>query len=173
MRNFILTLFLSTGLGLAAKPIKFDFKDPKNVNNVIFQMDAPLESINGSGDGISGTVHFDPNDPSSTQGTILLDSASLRGQPGPQGAYPWFRLDEREKISDHQLQTIQARKHTKKESAFSPTPKEMTIQRHHRNDRSNQITYLVVSSRVAGDLLVIRRNSSSNETILGSEQVKN
>ena len=82
MRNFILTLFLSTGLGLAAKPIKFDFKDPKKVNNVIFQMDAPLESINGSGDSLWGTVTFDPSDPSATQGEIILDAKSLHvGNP--------------------------------------------------------------------------------------------
>ncbi len=37
-------------------PIQFDFKDPKKVNNVVFLLDAPLESINGTATGVSGTV---------------------------------------------------------------------------------------------------------------------
>ena len=62
--------------------IDFDFKDPKGVNNIIFQMDAPLESINGSGDGISGKVSFDPAKPENTKGTIFLDAKSLHvGNP--------------------------------------------------------------------------------------------
>ena len=60
----------------------FDFKDPKNVNNIIFQMDAPLESINGSGDKISGNVTFNPEKPELTKGKIILESASLHvGNP--------------------------------------------------------------------------------------------
>ena len=65
-----------------ADTIHFDFKDPKNVNNIIFQMDAPLESINGSGDGISGTVKFDPEKPELTKGEITLSAKSLHvGNP--------------------------------------------------------------------------------------------
>ena len=56
--------------------------DPKNVNNIIFQMDAPLESINGSGDSISGKVEFDPSKPENTKGKIILDAKSLHvGNP--------------------------------------------------------------------------------------------
>jgi polyisoprenoid-binding protein YceI len=61
---------------------EFDFKDPKGVNNIIFQMDAPLESINGSGDGISGKVSFNPALPGKTKGAIILDPKSLHvGNP--------------------------------------------------------------------------------------------
>ena len=133
--------FFSTGLGLAAKPIKFDFKDPKSVNNVIFQMDAPLESINGSGDGISGMVHFDPNDPSSTQGTILLDSASLHvGNPVLKEhihgsdwmnvkKYPTisFKLSKLENIRKKGIERFRRRQRENDDT-----------QRHHRNDCSNQ-----------------------------------
>ena len=73
----ILGFFLSH-----ADTIHFDFKDPKNVNNIIFQMDAPLESINGSGDGISGSVKFDPEKPELTEGEITLIANSLHvGNP--------------------------------------------------------------------------------------------
>ncbi len=40
-------------------------------------MDAPLESINGSGDGISGKVEFDPTKPENTKGKIILEAKSL------------------------------------------------------------------------------------------------
>ena len=45
-------------------------------------MDAPLESINGSGDGISGSVKFDPEKPELTEGEITLIANSLHvGNP--------------------------------------------------------------------------------------------
>ena len=82
MKNLIPFLLLLSGVSLFGGPVTFDFKDPKNINNVIFQMDAPLESINGSGDAISGVVHFDPKNPSATKGQINLDAASLHvGNP--------------------------------------------------------------------------------------------
>ena len=65
-----------------AKPIVFDFQDPKKVNNVIFQMDAPLEAINGSAMGISGKVSYDPAAPAKTKGAIHLATATLHvGNP--------------------------------------------------------------------------------------------
>jgi polyisoprenoid-binding protein YceI len=62
---------------LNAGPIKFDFKDPKKVNNVVFLLDAPLESINGTAIGVSGTVTFDPAKPAATTGKIVLATSSL------------------------------------------------------------------------------------------------
>ena len=65
-----------------AKPIVFDFEDPKKVNNVIFQMDAPLEAINGSAMGISGKVSYDPATPAATKGAIRLATSTLHvGNP--------------------------------------------------------------------------------------------
>lgn len=79
----LLPLFIFMPLSwIKAIEIAFDFKDPKNVNNIIFQMDAPLESINGSADGISGKVLFDPKNPASTKGKIVLEAKSLHvGNP--------------------------------------------------------------------------------------------
>src|SRR5580704_18675875 len=72
--------FLLAGFTVAGfcAPLTFDFKDPKGVNNVIFKTDAPLESINGTATGVSGTVAFDPADPGSLKGKIVVDAASLR-----------------------------------------------------------------------------------------------
>ena len=69
---YLLSLVACTTL-ISAKPIDFNFKDPKGINNIIFQMDAPLESINGSGDAVSGQVTFDPSKPESTKGIIYLE----------------------------------------------------------------------------------------------------
>lgn len=67
----------ATALTATAAPRAFDFKDPKGVNHVQFQLDAPLESIAGTGNGISGTVSFDPAQPAVTTGRIVLEANSL------------------------------------------------------------------------------------------------
>ncbi len=56
----------------------FDFKDPKGVNTATFTLDAPLEAIEGSANGISGKVEFDPADPAATRGRIVVETATLR-----------------------------------------------------------------------------------------------
>ena len=82
IKSFPFFVSLAASTFMSAKVITFDFKDPKNVNNVIFQMDAPLESINGSGQGVAGIVKFDPDSPGAASGFITLDAASLHvGNP--------------------------------------------------------------------------------------------
>src|ERR1039457_3074438 len=71
-----LALIALTG-GVFATPQTFDFKDPKGINNAGFKLDAPLESINGSASGVSGTVTFDPENPGATKGKIIVATASL------------------------------------------------------------------------------------------------
>jgi polyisoprenoid-binding protein YceI len=61
-----------------AAPQTFDFKDPKGVNNAVFKLDAPLEAITGSANGISGTVTFDPEKPAATTGKIVVAASSLQ-----------------------------------------------------------------------------------------------
>jgi len=78
----IIVGLVSLGGVVLAAPQKFDFKDPKGVNNIVFQLDAPLESINGTANGISGEVTFDPSDPASINGKITLATATLHvGNP--------------------------------------------------------------------------------------------
>ena len=66
-------------LGIAAQAgeTAFDFKDPKGVNTVTFTLDAPLEAIRGSANGISGEVRFDPAKPEATRGKIVVATASM------------------------------------------------------------------------------------------------
>jgi len=75
LNNIIPLVSLATAV--YAAPQTFDFKDPKGVNNAVFKLDAPLESINGSASGISGTVLFDPQNPAATTGKITVTTASL------------------------------------------------------------------------------------------------
>jgi polyisoprenoid-binding protein YceI len=72
----ILTLIGVTGIAFAM-PQTFDFKDPKGINNAGFKLDAPLEAINGSASAISGTVTFDPENPGTTKGKIIVATGSL------------------------------------------------------------------------------------------------
>ena len=64
--------------GARGAALKFDFKDPKGVNSVIFHLDAPLEAISGSASGIAGEVQFDPAHPEATKGRITVQAASMQ-----------------------------------------------------------------------------------------------
>lgn len=75
--RLILLLSATVAVSAWAAPQSFDFKDPKNVNNAVFQLDAPLEAITGSANGISGTVVFDPANPAGTLGKITVASSTL------------------------------------------------------------------------------------------------
>lgn len=79
MKTKLASLLTLTALATAAlaAPLTFDFKDPKGVNNAVFKLDAPLEAINGSANGISGTVTFDPANPGATTGKIVVDATTL------------------------------------------------------------------------------------------------
>ena len=54
MTNRLIILLAMAALSTAAvaAPKNFDFKDPKGVNNATFKLDAPLEAISGSANGI-------------------------------------------------------------------------------------------------------------------------
>ena len=67
--------FLTSAL---AAPMTFDFKDPKGVNNITFKLDAPLESINGSANGVSGTVTTDPETLADFSGKLVVAVDSLK-----------------------------------------------------------------------------------------------
>lgn len=79
MKKCLVTILVAGGvaLGASAAPQSFDFKDPKGVNNAVFKLDAPLEAINGSANGVSGTVEFDADKPAATKGRIVVASKSL------------------------------------------------------------------------------------------------
>jgi len=79
MKTKLITLAAVTTFAgtVIAAPETFDFKDPKGVNNIVFKVDAPLEAVNGTASGISGTVTFDPENPAATKGKIVVTTASM------------------------------------------------------------------------------------------------
>jgi polyisoprenoid-binding protein YceI len=78
MKTVLLTLAaVALTTAAFASPQSFDFKDPKGVNNAVFKLDAPLEAINGTASGISGTITFDPENPATVSGKIVIDTKSL------------------------------------------------------------------------------------------------
>lgn len=165
------TVLLATAL---ADPQTFDFKDPKGVNNAVFKLDAPLESINGTANGISGTVRFDPAHPGALQGKIVVEAASLH-VPNPMmkehlHGKDWLDVSTHKEIS-FEVTRVANVKTTGAETTADATGKftlkgvtrELTV--------PVRLTYLPgkladrTNGRMQGDLLVIR----SHFTIKRSE----
>ena len=78
MKSAIIPVITALGIVTAsAAPQTFDFKDPKGVNHAKFTLDAPLETISGVANGVSGTLTVDPAKPEATSGTITVETKSL------------------------------------------------------------------------------------------------
>jgi polyisoprenoid-binding protein YceI len=78
MKTALVAMAASFGItSLMAETLTFDFADAKGVNNVVFMLDAPLEAINGTAAGISGTITVDMEDVASAKGKIVIDAKSL------------------------------------------------------------------------------------------------
>ena len=163
MKFFLIPIFVISSVFVTAKPIDFDFKDPKGVNNIIFQMDAPLESINGSGDSITGTVTFNPNKPEETKGAIYLESNSLHvGNPllkEHMHGKEWLDVSKFKQIK-FQLSKLHNIKKVKND-IFADAKGKMSIR--HITIEMNipvKITYLkdllIKRNRTPGDLLILR-----------------
>jgi polyisoprenoid-binding protein YceI len=78
MKKSLLTLLaMAMAPAAMADTLTFNFEDPKKVNNVVFILDAPLEQISGSANGITGTVSASPDNPEKISGKIVVDAKSL------------------------------------------------------------------------------------------------
>lgn len=77
MKTTLLLATLLFPLSVCAAEQTFDFKDPKGVNTARFTLDAPLETITGNANGVSGTLTVDPAKPEATRGSILIDAKTL------------------------------------------------------------------------------------------------
>ena len=126
-------------------------------------MDAPLESINGSGDGVSGKVSFDPSKPQNTKGSIFLDASSLHvGNPllkEHMHGKDWLNV-EKFKVIKFQLSKLENIKKVKNDYLADAKGKmsirNVTIEM----SMPIKITYLkdllIKRNRTPGDLLIIR-----------------
>lgn len=165
-----ITLFLTllaSPISFFAKTIEFDFKDPKGINSILFHLDAPLESISGSGNDISGMVSFNIEKPEATTGGIILKSESLHvGNPvlkEHMHGKDWLNVKKFPdiKFSFTSLANIKKNKNTISGVANGKmTIRNVTI----AMPISVTITYLEglleKRNRVPGDLLVVRSKFS-------------
>ncbi|KXU37093.1 hypothetical protein AXK12_02305 [Cephaloticoccus capnophilus] len=70
-------LFVGSAMTAAtAAPQAFDFTDPKGVNAIQFKLDSLLEPISGTASGVSGKVHYNPENPTETTGKIVVATQS-------------------------------------------------------------------------------------------------
>ena len=171
MKKYTATLTLVIGFTTMAMAdaLTFDFKAPKGVNNAVFKLDAPLEAINGSANGVSGTVKFDSEDPAATTGKIVVAAASLH-VPNPMmkehlhGAQ-WMDVTKHKEITFEARELKNVKTDGNKTTAdavgiftLKGKSKEMTV--------PVTLTYLKdklgarTNGQMQGDLLVIRANFS-------------
>jgi len=162
----LLTLTTLTSAALAA-PQSFDFKDPKGVNNAVFKLDAPLEAINGSANGISGMVTFDPANPAATKGKIVVAASSLH-VPNPM-MKEHLHGEQWLDVAKHQEITFEAKSlsnvKTTGDTATADVSGTLTIKGVAKQVTAPvKFTYLKdklaarTNGQMQGDLLVIRAN---------------
>ena len=176
-------LVAALGLSVQAAPLTFDFKDPKGVNNVQFTLDAPLESITGTGTGITGSVTFDPAQPAATKGKITLDTKSLTvGNPMMADhlrGENWLDVAKHPAITFEALSLSNVRTQgnvVSAEVAGKLTVKGVTkdikvpVSFTHLPDK---LGARVNDPKVKGDLLVLRANFSINRADFGIQAGKN
>ncbi len=72
-----LLLLLATAHKGSAKPLDFDFRDPKATSVISITIDSAWEPITGSATGITGNVQFDPANPKTTTGKIEVAVSSI------------------------------------------------------------------------------------------------
>ncbi len=174
--TFATILGLSAGV-LHAAPQTFDFKDPKGVNNVRFQLDAPLESISGTSTGISGEVRFDLSAPENTRGRIIVDASSLTvGNPLMQEhlhSADWLNVAEHPAIVFEVVQVRDARSESNSTVAeitgrlsLNGVTKEVTVPVRftHLADR---LGARIGDESIQGDLLVLRADFEVNRSDFG------
>jgi polyisoprenoid-binding protein YceI len=166
-----------------AGKIAFDLKDPKGVNNIVFKLDAPLESINGTANGISGTVLVDPAQPEVVEGKIVVDAKSLKVsndvmQEHMLGAdwldaetHPQITFEVKEVLNPVKTSDTEGTANVKGVFTLKGVSKEITA--------PAKVTYLPgrladrSNGKMQGDLLVIRTNFQINRGDFGIKQGEN
>jgi polyisoprenoid-binding protein YceI len=182
MKIQIITLAALLATQAFAAETAFDFKDPKGVNNIVFKLDAPLESISGTTNGISGIVLADPANPEKIEGKIIVDAKSLT-VPNPMmqehmlGA-EWLETAKYPEITFEIKEVLNSKKNENSGTAdvkgiftLKGVSKEVIV--------PINATYLPgrladrTGGKVQGDLLVIRTNFKINRGDYGIKQGEN
>ena len=165
-----------------ATEVAFDFKDPKGVNNIVFKLDAPLESISGTTNGISGTITADPANPEDIKGKIIVDAKTLT-VPNPMmqehmlGA-EWLDTAKHPEITFEIKEVLNSKKDGNSGTAdvkgiftLKGVSKEVIV--------PVKVTYLPgrladrTGGKMEGDLLVVRTNFQVNRGDYGIKEGEN
>ena len=175
-----LAVLLSTH-ALAAE-VAFDFKDPKGVNNIVFKLDGPLESISGTTNGISGTITADPANPEDIKGKIIVDAKTLT-VPNPMMQEhmlggEWLDTAKYPEITFEIKEVLNSKKDGNTGTAevkgiftLKGVSKEVIV--------PVKVTYLPgrladrTGGKIQGDLLVVRTNFQINRGDYGIKQGEN
>jgi polyisoprenoid-binding protein YceI len=184
MKNTIILLAAASALAATAtaQEIAFDLKDPKGVNNIVFKLDAPLESISGTTNGISGTISADPAEPEDIKGKIIEDAKMLT-VPTPKmkehmlGA-EWLDTAKHPEITFEIKEVLNSKKDGNSGTAdvkgiftLKGVSKEVVV--------PVKVTYLPgrladrTGGKMQGDLLVVRTNFQINRGDYGIKQGEN
>lgn len=159
-----------------AQPQTFDFKDPKGVNNAVFLLDAPLEAINGTASGISGSITYDPKDPGSLSGKIVVAADTLT-VPNPtmlehMHGSQWLNVKEFPEIT-FESKTV-SNLAVSGDKATADVTGDMTIRGKTRQVTAPvSFTYLKdklgarTNGQMQGDLLVVRAKFTLNRSDFG------
>lgn len=166
LKSLIVLLISSTAPAWSASSdaITFNFEDPKKVNNILFVLDAPLEQISGSANGISGTLVGHPDNPADVKGKIVVKTASLQVSNPVMGGHllgeEWLHAEKNPEITFELTKVENIQKEGNRGTAnvtgtftLCGVSKEMTV--------PVQATYLEGRLKerggdVDGDLLVLR-----------------
>jgi polyisoprenoid-binding protein YceI len=162
-----------------AEKLTFDFEDPKGVNNIVFQLDAPLESISGTATGITGSVTADPAEPEKIQGKIVVDAKTLT-VPNPamlehMHGEEWLDVVKHPEISFEVKEVLNAQHDGKEGTAdvkgtftLKGVSKDLIV--------PVKVTYLPgrladrTNGKQEGDLLVVRTNFQINRNDFGIKE---
>lgn len=177
-----LAALLSAHAVTVAGEVAFDFKDPKGVNNIVFKLDAPLESISGTTNGISGIIMADPAEPEDIKGKIVVDAKSLT-VPNPMMqehmlGSEWIDAAKHPEITFEIKEVLNSKKDgnsgtadVKGVFALKGVSKEVIV--------PVKVTYLPgrladrTGGKMEGDLLVVRTNFQINRGDYGIKQGEN
>lgn len=167
----------ASAVAASAASQSFDFADPKGVNNIQFQLDAPLESITGTATGIAGSVSYDPEAPEQTAGRITLATPSLTVGNPVMGEHlhgeNWLHIAEYPSIEFELVSIENAREDGPRITATARG--RLTIKGVTR-DVTAPVSFTYLPGRlgarlgddsIQGDLLVIRSNFAINRSDFG------
>ncbi|RYG35798.1 hypothetical protein EON81_11660 [bacterium] len=78
MKRFLAFGLLALASSALAKPLDFDYKDPKEMSAVSLTLDSFMEPMVGYARGISGKVQFDPEHPERAIGKLAVEVSSVQ-----------------------------------------------------------------------------------------------